>query len=168
MTIQKHPLHAEFDEVLAEKFKVEVSWYFSKINFVFIFFIANYLWYFFIKFKDQGCNFFLLVIEIDKEITEIFKVKGKAQFPKWQCDNWRNRLHAYGNKVEVWIHTFGKYLDTTLTIADNGHPIRSQQRTVQMYWKLVWRHLSSSPAALASWQVHNCCSWNCVAMKTWI
>ena len=91
MTIRKHPLHAQFDEVLAEIFKVEVSWYFSKINFVFIFFIVNYLRYFFIKFKDQGQIFFLLVmriqklsliIEIDKEITEIFKVKGKAQFPK--------------------------------------------------------------------------------------
>ena len=53
--------------------------------------MAHYLSYFFIKFKDQGQIFNLLImriqklslnIEIDKEITEIFKVKGKAQFPK--------------------------------------------------------------------------------------
>ena len=54
-------------------------------------FNLEYLCQFFIKFKDQGHIFFLLVmriqklsliIEIGKEITEIFKVKGKAQFPK--------------------------------------------------------------------------------------
>ena len=26
-----------------------------------------------------------LIVEIDAELTEIFKVKGKAQFPKSQC-----------------------------------------------------------------------------------
>ena len=48
-----------------------------------IFFIANYIRKFFIKFIDQGQIFIeILNIEIDKEITEIFKVKGKAQFEK--------------------------------------------------------------------------------------
>ena len=53
--------------------------------------IALFLCYFFIEFKDQGqiCNLLVmripkltLIIEIDEELTEIFKVKGKAQFPK--------------------------------------------------------------------------------------
>ena len=34
MTIRKHPLHAQFDEVLAEIFKVKDNLYFSKNNFV--------------------------------------------------------------------------------------------------------------------------------------
>ena len=34
VTIRKHPLHAQFDEVLAEIFKVKDNLYFSKINFV--------------------------------------------------------------------------------------------------------------------------------------
>ena len=91
MTIPKHPLHAQFDEILAEIFEVKDNWYFSKINFVFIFFIANFLRYFFIDFKDQGqiCNLLVmripkltLIIEIDEELIEIFKVKCKAQLLK--------------------------------------------------------------------------------------
>ena len=34
MAIPKHPLHAQFDEVLAEILKVKDNLYFSKINFV--------------------------------------------------------------------------------------------------------------------------------------
>ena len=91
MTIPKHPLHAQFDEILAEIFEVKDNWYFSKINFVFIFFIANFLRYFFIDFKDQGqiCNLLVmripkltLIIEIDKEMTELFKVKPRPNFQK--------------------------------------------------------------------------------------
>ena len=91
MTIPKHPLHAQFDEILAEIFEVKDNWYFSKINFVFIFFIANFLRYFFIDFKDQGqiCNLLVmripkltLIIEIDKEMTELFKVKPRPNFRK--------------------------------------------------------------------------------------
>ena len=87
MRISKNPPHAQFDEVLAEIFEVKDNLYFSKINFISSFFIANYL------FKDQGQIFFLLImriskltliIEIDKEMTELFKVKDKAQFPKRQ------------------------------------------------------------------------------------
>ena len=93
MRIPKHPLHAKFDEVLVEIFEVEDSWYFSKNNFVFIFFIVNYLSQFFSKFKDQGQIWNLLVmrilklsliVEIDEDLTKISKVKGKAQFPKSQ------------------------------------------------------------------------------------
>ena len=51
MTIPKHPLHAQFDEILAEIFEVK------KLS---------------------------LIIKIDEELTDIFKVKGKAQFPKRQ------------------------------------------------------------------------------------
>ena len=56
-------------------------------------FNLEYLCQFFIKFNDKGQTFFLLVmriqklsliIEIHEELTEIFKVKGKAQFPKSQ------------------------------------------------------------------------------------
>ena len=64
----------------------------AKIIFRFIFFIANYLSYFFIKFKNQRqiCNLSLImrilkltsIIEVDEELPEIFKVKGKAHFPK--------------------------------------------------------------------------------------
>ena len=53
--------------------------------------IPFYLHYFFIKFKDQGQILFLLImriqkllliIEIYKEMTELFKVTDKAQGPK--------------------------------------------------------------------------------------
>ena len=106
MTIPKHPLHAQFDEILAEIFEVKDNWYFSKINFVFIFFIANFLRYFFIDFKDQGqiCNLLVmripkltLIIEIDEELTEIFKVKGKAQFPKRR---WKHESNFCCRKVK--------------------------------------------------------------------
>ena len=45
------------------------------------------------EFKDQGqiCNMLIMripklssIVEIDEEMTEIFKVKGKAQLPKRQ------------------------------------------------------------------------------------
>ena len=113
MTIPKHPLHAQFDEILAEIFEVKDNWYFSKINFVFIFFIANFLRYFFIDFKDQGqiCNLLVmripkltLIIEIDEELTEIFKVKGKAQFPKRR---WKHESNFCCRKIKspycIWV-----------------------------------------------------------------
>ena len=58
-----------------------------------MFFIANYLKYFSIKFKDQGQFWNLLVMrilklslifKIEDKLTEIFKVKGKAQYLKKQ------------------------------------------------------------------------------------
>ena len=61
MTIPKHPLHAQFDEVLVEIFEVKDNWYFSKNNFV----------------SSKH-----VIIEIDKEMTELFKVKDKAQSEK--------------------------------------------------------------------------------------
>ena len=66
------------------------SVYFRKLSLAFN---LEYLSQFFIKFKDQGQFWNLLVMrilklslmpEIDAEITKIFKVKGKAQFLKKQ------------------------------------------------------------------------------------
>ena len=38
----------------------------------------------------------LLIVEIDEELTEIFKVKGKAEFPKSQ---WKDESNFYCWKV---------------------------------------------------------------------
>ena len=65
MRIPKDPQHAQFDEVLAEIFDVKdnaLPW--------------NLLVMRILKLS--------LILEIDKELTEIFKVKGKAQFPEQQ------------------------------------------------------------------------------------
>ena len=65
MRIPKHPQHAQFDEVLAEIFDVKdnaLPW--------------NLLVMRILKLS--------LILEIDEELTEIFKVKGKAQFPEQQ------------------------------------------------------------------------------------
>ena len=79
--------------------KVWLRYLTLKNLFCFFFVIANYLSYFCIQFKDQRqiCNLLVmrisklsLIIEIDEELTEIFKVKDKAQFPKrrWKHESY--------------------------------------------------------------------------------
>ena len=127
MTIPKHPLHAQFDEILAEIFEVKDNWYFSKINFVFIFFIANFLRYFFIDFKDQGqiCNLLVmripkltLIIEIDEELTEIFKVNPiLAGGGHWMAPPSKIGFYASGN--EFWVTPNGWQFLSTYIFEDS-------------------------------------------------
>ena len=81
MTIPKHPLHAQFDEILAEIFEVKDNWYFSKINFVSSFSlpIISVISSSNSKIRDR---FFFCCHWLLKEMTELFKVKPRPNFLK--------------------------------------------------------------------------------------
>ena len=81
-------VHCLYFETLEVRFKFSMT--FWKLSLAFN---LEYLSQFFIKFKDQGQFWNLLVMrilklslifKIDDKLTEIFKVKGKAQYLKKQ------------------------------------------------------------------------------------